>query len=90
VKVQWAWLTVLIALEVSGIVFLAATIIKTNKAKIAVLKSSSLASMCALSEESKEYIGASKGRGILFKNALGLEVKLERDESGRWQLERED
>jgi hypothetical protein len=60
-------------------IFLAATMVTTMKEKVAILKSSSLATMCALSEESKNYIGAIKSSGEVLNKALDLEVKLEED-----------
>ncbi len=90
VKIKWEWLIFLIVLEASSIIFLTATMIETKNAKMAILKSSSLVSMCALGEESKDYIGANESRGGVLKNALGLEVRLAKDGSNRWKLERED
>jgi hypothetical protein len=90
VKIKWEWLIFLIVLEASSIIFLAATMIETKNAKAAILKSSSLASMCALGKESKDYIGAVESCGGVLKNALGLEVRLEKDGSNGWKLERED
>ena len=76
--------------EVLSIIFLAAIIIETKKEKMAILKSSSLASMCALSEESKNYIGTIKRRGEVLEKASGLEVRLENDGRDRWTLVMED
>jgi hypothetical protein len=90
VKIKWEWLIFLAVVEALSIIFLAATIITTKREKVAILKSSSLASMCALSEESKNYIGAIKGPGDVFDKALGLEVRLEEDGRDSWRLVRGD
>ena len=90
VKIKWEWLIFLSVVEVLSIIFLAAIIIETKKEKMAILKSSSLASMCALSEESKNYIGAIKSRGEVLEKASGLEVRLENDGRDRWTLVMED
>lgn len=90
VKIKWEWLIFLFVVEVLSIIFLAAIIIETKKEKIAILKSSSLASMCALSEESKNYIGTIKSRGEVLEKASGLEVRLENDGRDRWTLVMED
>jgi len=42
--------------------------------------------MCALSEESKNYIGAIKGRGEILDKASALEVRLEEDGRDSWKL----
>ena len=86
VKIKWEWLIFLALVEVLSIIFLAATIIATKREKVAILKSSSLASMCALSEESKNYIGAIKGRGEILDKASAMEVRLEEDGRDSWKL----
>jgi hypothetical protein len=70
VKIKGEWLIFLTVLEALSIIFLVATMIETNRVKMVILKSSSLASMCALGEESKDYIGAVKSRGGVLKNTL--------------------
>ncbi len=90
VKSKWEWLIFLSVVEDLSIILLTATIIETRKEKIAILKSSYLASMCALSEESKNYIGAIKSRGEVLYKASCIEVRLENDGSDRWTLMMED
>jgi hypothetical protein len=90
VKIKWEWLILLAVVEALSIIFLAATMITTKKEKVAVLKSSSLASMCALSEESKNYIGAIESSGEGLSKVLELEVRLDVDGRDTWKLARED
>jgi hypothetical protein len=63
-------------LEALSIIFLVAIMITIKKEKMAILKSSSLPLMCALSEESKNYIGAIKSSGGVLNKASDLEVIL--------------
>lgn len=86
VKIKWVWLTFLIVLEVASVVLLASTIFATNRAKMAILKSSSLATMCMLNEGSRAHIGGATTAGELLQNASTLNVRLERDETGGWRL----
>jgi hypothetical protein len=51
------------------------------------LKSSSLAAMCVLGEESRIYMGSVESCGGVWEKTLSLDVKLERDKSGAWTLD---
>ncbi|KAE9366582.1 hypothetical protein N431DRAFT_548413 [Stipitochalara longipes BDJ] len=90
VKIKWEWLILLAVLEALSMIFLAATMVTTMKEKVAILKSSSLATMCALSEENKNYIVAIRSSGEGLNKALDLKVRLEEDGRDSWKLVRED
>ena len=77
-------------LEALSIIFLATTMIQTRRAKVAIWKSSSLASMCALSEESKSFISALRSPGEGFEKAMDLEVRLEQYGRDNWKMVSED
>ncbi|KAF8856529.1 hypothetical protein BDZ45DRAFT_594092 [Acephala macrosclerotiorum] len=77
VKVSWAWLSFLLILLASSFVFLLATIMKTRAAKVDVMRSSALATMCGLSAETKGYMGPIEVGGGTLQKAEGLRVRLQ-------------
>lgn len=89
-KIKWEWLIFLAALELLAIVFLIATIIRTNVTKVPILKSSSLASLCVLDEDCKDQIGGVKSRRRVWENALDLNISLRKGGGGEWKLQREE
>ncbi|KAH8669548.1 hypothetical protein BGZ60DRAFT_407752 [Tricladium varicosporioides] len=78
VHVQWGWLTFLLTLLVSSFAFLLATIIKSKRAKVDIIRSSALAAMCGLSEESKGFMGPIElnGKDGTLEKAGNLRVRL--------------
>ncbi|CZR66586.1 uncharacterized protein PAC_16487 [Phialocephala subalpina] len=86
VKVSWAWLSFLLVLLTSSFAFLLATIIKTRAAKVDVMRSSALATMCGLSVETKAYMGPIEVGGGTLAKAEGLRVRLQGGAMG-WSLE---
>lgn len=64
--------------------------IVTHRARIPVLKSSSLALMCSLSDEAKEHLKGGQSHQELWRKAMELHVKLEKDKSGNWRLEKKE
>ena len=63
VKVRWGWLAMLAAQLVSTGAFLAATAGITARARMQVVKSSSLAAVCALDEATRRKGAAAAGHG---------------------------
>lgn len=86
VKVSWAWLSFLLILLASSFAFLLATIMKTRAAKVDVMRSSALATMCGLSAETKGYMGPIEVGGGTLQRAEGLRVRLQGGAMG-WSLE---
>lgn len=78
VHVQWGWLTFLLVLLASSFAFLLATIIKSKRANVDIIRSSALAAMCGLSEESKGFMGPIElnGREGTLEKAGNLRVRL--------------
>ncbi|KUJ09624.1 uncharacterized protein LY89DRAFT_657053, partial [Mollisia scopiformis] len=82
VHVSWPWISFLIVLLVSSFAFLLATIVKTRAVKVDVMRSSALATMCALGQEVKGYMGPVDLRGSTFEKAEGLRVRLGKGATG--------
>jgi hypothetical protein len=87
VKVRWAWFSYLIILFVLSIIFLIATMIKSSMSDVNILKSSSLAVMCGMNEESKGNMKQIEMRGKIWQRAERMKVRLVKNDGG-WSLER--
>ncbi|KAK4183932.1 hypothetical protein QBC35DRAFT_506964 [Podospora australis] len=79
VKVHWEWIALLVAQLGLTAVFLVLTIVTTYVSQVQIIKSSSLATLCALDDDTRQNLGG-VGDGIdeLGRKAKKLEVHLER------------
>ncbi|KAK0739493.1 hypothetical protein B0T21DRAFT_285718 [Apiosordaria backusii] len=79
VRIHWEWMGMLTAQLVLTAMFLAMTVVATYMSRVQVIKSSSLATLCALDEETRRDIGG-LGDGVdgLEKKAKKVSVQLER------------
>ena len=82
VLIRWTWLTFLVAELALAAAFLAGTIIITKRSRMHVMKSSSLATMCALDERTRRYLGNINDLPSLETQAKKTVVKLETSVSG--------
>jgi len=62
--------------------FLALTVLTTQRAKVQVIKCSSLATLCALDKTARQHVGGINDLESLGKKAKVLGVRLERGSSG--------
>lgn len=60
--------------------------VKTRRAKVDVLRSSTLATICGLSQEVRSFMGPVDRRSGLLERAEGLRVRLQKGDLG-WSLE---
>ena len=77
VHVRWEYMSLLAAQLFLTILILAVTIIWTYSADVQILKSNSLATMCALSENIKRRVGGLENLNEMEKNA-NIQVILQR------------
>ena len=77
VVVYWRWLAFLLSQIVVSAVFLGIIIIRTRTQNLQVVKSSSLATLAALDEESRMYLGSIDDLSALRDRAKRLHVKLD-------------
>ncbi|KAK0658496.1 hypothetical protein QBC41DRAFT_331942 [Cercophora samala] len=79
VKIRWEWMGMLTTQLVLTTLFLVLTVVATYMSRVQVIKSSSLATLCALDEETRRDIGGI-GDGVdqLEKRAKKVPVRLER------------
>ncbi|KAK0644005.1 hypothetical protein B0T16DRAFT_333678 [Cercophora newfieldiana] len=82
IKVHWAWVSMLAVQLLLTAVFLIFTVTKTYKLRMQVIKNSSLATLCALDETTRQQIGSFGDLDGITRKAKDLEVRLERDEKG--------
>ena len=82
VRIHWAWMAMLAVQLLLTTMFLAATIAETYASRMQVIKSSSLATLCALDRTTRRRVGGLGDIDELTKGAKDTEVRLERDASG--------
>ena len=82
VKIHWEWMAVLATQLALTALFLILTISATYTSRMQVIKSSSLATLCALDKSTHQYIGGFDDLEGLNKKAKDLGVRLERGSSG--------
>ncbi len=82
VFIRWSWLSFLVSEFALAVVFLAGLIIATKRSRVQVIQSSSLATMCALDEHTRRYLGDLNDLASLEDQAGKMEVRLERSVSG--------
>lgn len=85
-KVQWWWLSLLIALVAASILFLMATIVKTKLSGVDAMKSNALAAVTILGPEARKHMGPTALQNKTIKRAEGLEVALRKRRNG-WSLD---
>ena len=82
VQIRWVWL-IFVCLELLlSTLFLAGTIIVTKRSRLQIMKSSSLATMCALDEPTRRRLGDIHDLDAVEKAARRTDVRLERAVSG--------
>ncbi|KAK0725856.1 hypothetical protein B0H67DRAFT_571729 [Lasiosphaeris hirsuta] len=82
VKIHWEWIAMLAAQLVLTTVFLVLTATATHRARMQVIKSSSLATLCALDKATRQHVGGINDLDSLNQKAKMLGVRLERGSSG--------
>ncbi|KAK3695708.1 hypothetical protein B0T22DRAFT_369542 [Podospora appendiculata] len=82
VKINWEWTSLLAAQLGLTAVFLGLTIARTRAARMQVIKSSSLATLCALDKATRLQVGGLHDLVALERQARTVGVKLERGSSG--------
>ncbi|KAK3936861.1 hypothetical protein QBC46DRAFT_394072 [Diplogelasinospora grovesii] len=78
IRVDWKWLTFLAGQILSSAVFVIAIAVWNHKEGIQAFKTSSLATMAALDEESRTYLGGFKDFTGLLDRAARLNVRLKK------------
>lgn len=63
-------------------IFLAATILYSSSSNLQILKSSSIATMCALDNDTRQLLGNVDDFGALKRRAVKVKARLERRSSG--------
>ncbi|KAK1830660.1 hypothetical protein QBC39DRAFT_105355 [Podospora conica] len=82
VEIHWEWTSMLVAQLGLATVFLCLTISATSRARMQILKCSSLATLCALDEGARREVGGIGDLEGLDEKARRFGVRLERDSSG--------
>jgi hypothetical protein len=82
VQIHWSWIAMLAAQLVLTGFFLTAIMVETHSARMQILKSSTLATLCGLSKACRMQLGGIHDVSTLKKRAESLDVKLERGSSG--------
>jgi hypothetical protein len=82
VQVIWPWLLFLVSELILAMVFLLATALMTRWAGMQVIKGSSLATMCALDDETRRHVGWIYDFEDMKERAEHTNVKLETAPSG--------
>ncbi|KAK3385148.1 hypothetical protein B0H63DRAFT_543354 [Podospora didyma] len=77
VVVYWRWMAFLVSQIIVSAVFLSIIIVRTRAQNLHVVKSSSLATLAALDEESRMYLGSINDLSALRDRAERLHVKLD-------------
>ena len=81
-SIRWSWLSFLVSELGLTTAFLVGIIVITKRSQLQVMKSSSLAAMCALDEETRLHLGDINDLTSLEDRASRTEVKLEKSVSG--------
>ena len=81
VQVAWAWLILPLCIVFLALVFLVATIRK-SQGEIKAWKSLSLAALSALSSETKARMGGLTSISVIGERAKGIKVRMEKDGDG--------
>jgi hypothetical protein len=76
VRVRWGWITYMAAEILLAIVFLIVTIVYTRQLRMKVLKSSPLATLLALSDETRSTFGGITNPRSVRKDARSLKVNM--------------
>ena len=82
VRVHWGWVSMLGGQLVLTSAFLLAIMWESWRAKMQVLKSSTLATMCALDSTGRDAVGGISSPSGMERKAKELGVRLGRDPSG--------
>lgn len=82
VEIHWEWTSMLVAQLVLSAVFLSLTIAATSRARMQILKCSSLATLCGLDEGARRGVGGIGDLEGLDEKARRFGVRLDRDSSG--------
>ena len=82
VEIHWEWTSMLVAQLVLAGLFLVLTIVANSRARMQVIKCSSLGTLCALDETTRRGFGSIGDLDGLDEKARVLGVRLERDASG--------
>lgn len=86
VKVRWVWLSLIIGLVGSAILFVIFTMINTAIFGVETMKSNPLAAMTILSPEAKNLMGPTSLQRGTVKRAERLKLRLSKGELG-WSLD---
>ena len=82
IHIRWPYISLLAAQLGLTIIVLLFTIVATYRSRLQVLKGSSLATMCALSQRVRTQLGGMENMERLKERAQGTSVKLERGTDG--------
>ncbi|KAK0634213.1 hypothetical protein B0T14DRAFT_534127 [Immersiella caudata] len=82
ISIHWEWTAMLAVQLVLTFIFLSLTMIATHRARMQVIKCSSLATLCALDKNTRGHVGGINDLDSLGKKAKMLGVRLERGSSG--------
>ncbi len=81
-QVRWQWLIFLTLELLLSAIFLIGTIVATKLSRMQIIKSSSLATMCALDERTRRTVGDLYDMAAVEEQAKKTTVKLETSVSG--------
>jgi len=82
IRIRWPYISLLAAQLGLTIIVLLFTIVATYRSRMQILKGSSLATMCALSQGVRTQLGGMENMERLKERAQGTSVKLERGTDG--------
>jgi len=82
VQIRWAWLVFLVVELALSTVFLVGTIAVTKMSRLQIVKSSSLATMCALDGHTRRHLSDINDLASVEEQARKTDVRLERSVSG--------
>jgi hypothetical protein len=82
VQIRWPWLLFLCLELLLSTLFLVGTIVVTKRSRMQVIKTSSLATMCALDEPTRRRLGEMHDMAAVEDAARRTDVRLEKAASG--------
>jgi len=85
INVDWKWLTFPIALLVLGLIFLVATIVKSQFSSVGIWKGSTVATMLILKEDTRRELGPLSSSSRMTQLAKSKKVRL-RNMAGVWNI----